>query len=154
MPFFFLKKDFDELDEKIKELDEKIIEIGKEIGESCKESSDTWHDNFDFEDGKRQQRMLSDRLRELVNIRNSAQIVKPSPLIDKVSLGKQVVVEDIETGNTEVLIIGSYMVLNRKKGTVSYNAPLGRLLIGASVGEIKRGVIVDREKSIKILKIE
>jgi transcription elongation GreA/GreB family factor len=87
---------------------------GKEMGKSCQEGAETFHDNFAYEDGKRQQYMLSGRIRELIRIRNQARVLLDPPRGDTVSIGRTVTVEDEHTGETRTIKIRSYMVLSKE----------------------------------------
>ena len=153
--YYFLKKDFEALNAEIEKIADKIKEIGKEMGKSCQEGAETFHDNFAYEDGERQQYMWSGRIRELVRIRNQAHVLLNPSRGDTVSIGRTVTIEDKHAGKTRAIKIGSYMVLAEKEEEViSYNAPLARMLIGARVGDIREGVIAGKKKRFRILKIE
>ncbi len=153
--YYFLKKDFKALNTEIEKIADKIKEIGKEMGKSCQEGAETFHDNFAYEDGERQQYMWSGRIRELIRIRNQARVILEPQKGDTVSIGCTVTVEDERTGETRTMKIGSYMVLAKEEGEViSYNAPLARMLIGARVGNMKESVIAGKKKQFRILKIE
>lgn len=151
--YYFLKEDFEDLIEKITGLTNQIRKIGQEMGASCKEGAETFHDNFAFEDGERQQYMLSKRLVELIRIRNNARVISPNKDSARVSIGKTIILKDEYTGKTQSVRIGSYMVL-KNGNAISYNSPLARILIGAKVGEIRNGKIGGREKKFSIIKIE
>jgi len=153
--FYFLKEDFEELNAQIEKLCKKIREIGQEMGKSCQEGAETFHDNFAHEDGERQQYMWSNRLRELIRIRNNACVVDPDSRDDKISIGRLVTIEDEATGKTSTFRIGSYMVLKvQERSTFSYNSPLVRMLIGAKKDETRKGVVAGKKKVFQILKIE
>lgn len=151
--FYFLREDFDELNRQISEICEKIREIGQEMGRSCREGAETFHDNFAYEDGERQQYMWSNRLRELIRIRNNAHVATPDLQSDRVSLGRVVTIEEETTRKVQTLRIGSYMVL-KGEGAISYNSPLGRFLVGAKVGEIRDGIVGGKRKVFKVLDIK
>jgi hypothetical protein len=74
--FYFLPEDFTALNARIAELTAVLREIG-EMGKSCQEGAETFHDNFAYEDGERQQRMWSRLRQELVRIRDRARVVCP-----------------------------------------------------------------------------
>jgi len=151
---YFLREDFDVLNTEINKIIDKIKEIGKEVGKSCQEGAETFHDNFALEDSHRQQYMWSTRLRELINIKNQARVIDPK-IGDKVSLGCTVTVKDENTGEVRVIKIGSFMVLKEHQGEViSYNAPLGSMLVGGRVGDTKKANISGKMKTLQILKIE
>jgi transcription elongation GreA/GreB family factor len=154
--YYFLKEDFEALNAEIEKIADKIKEIGKEMGKSCQEGAETFHDNFAYEDGERQQYMWSTRIRELIRIRNQACVLLDPPRGDTVSIGRTVIVKDEHTGETRAIKIGSYMVLSKEEGkeVISYNAPLARMLIGAQVGDIRDAVIAGKKKRFRVLKIE
>lgn len=153
---YFLREDFDKLNQKIVEVCKRMEKIGKEIGESCDEGSDTWHDNFAFEEGQRQQTMWSNHIRELIKIRNTATIVDPPRENDRVRIGKTVEFKDLITNEIERFQIGSFMVFRDQKKieAISYNAPLAKIIMGAQIGEIRKGQIAGKQKQFEILKIE
>lgn len=153
--FYFLREDFEGLNAEIEKIADKIKEIGKDMGQSCREGAETFHDNFAFEDGERQQYMWSTRLRQLISIRNQARVVESQRGV-KVSLGLSVTLKDVGTGKIRTIKIGSYMVFAKTEGkeVISYNAPLARMLIGGEVGEVREAVISGKKRSFHILKIE
>src|SRR3972149_4386566 len=151
--YYFLKEDFDALNLEIVKIADKIKEIGKEMGKSCQEGAETFHDNFAHDDGEPQQRMWSERIRELIRIRNQARIIEPQKH-NTVSIGQIVTMEDERTGEMRIIKIGSYMTFVKEDNAVSYIAPLSRMLIGGKAGEIKEAVIAGKKKSFRIIKIE
>lgn len=153
--FYFLREDFDGLNTEIEKVADKIKEIGKDMGQSCREGAETFHDNFAFEDGERQQYMWSTRLRQLIGIRNQARVVEPRKG-DKVSLGLLVTLKDTATCKVRTMRIGSYMVFAKREGEeiISYNAPLARMLIGAEIGDVREAIIGGKKRSFHILNIE
>lgn len=152
--YYFLKKDFEALSSEIEKIADRIKDIGKEMGKSCREGAETFHDNFAHEDGERQQYMWSSRLRELIRIRNQARIVEPQKS-DRISLGLTAIIKDMDTDETRTIKIGSYMTFaEQDKKTVSYNAPLARMLIHGKAGEMREAVIAGKKRRFLILKIE
>ncbi|MBU1038817.1 GreA/GreB family elongation factor [Patescibacteria group bacterium] len=157
MFYYFLKLDLINLEKKILEILEEIKKIGEKIGESCESGADTWHDNFDYEEGMRQMHMVSSHLKQLTNIRNKSKIITPTKSNDKVSIGKTVVclINDEEFSYT----ISSYMLLeenepaekNNKK--ISYISPMAKLLINHSIDDTYEGVINGKIKKLKIISI-
>lgn len=154
--YYFLKEDFEELGKEIEKICDKIKEIGQEMGRSCKEGAETFHDNFAYEDGERQQYMWSNKLRELINIRNNSRIVETPQQTEKVSIGKIVTVLDQTTNDVKTFKIGSYMIFKQKKESkvISYNSPLARLFINSQIGDIKKGMIGGKNNVFKILNIK
>lgn len=151
--YLFLEEDFKDLNEKITEIIKLLEKIGAEMGESTRQSSETWHDNFGFEEAKRQHDMFSGRLNELTDIRNKAKIVLPDLSNNTVAIGKIVVVRDEGTGETETYKIGSHMIFNRMHGYMSYSAPLAKIIIGSKAGDTKEGEIGGKKKIFKIITV-
>ena len=150
MKYYFLPEDFAELNNQIRSIADRIKNIGKEMGASCEEGAETFHDNFAFEDGERQQRMWSNRLRDLIRIQSSADICKPSKNYVSVHIGCKVTISDIENGEEKTIRIGSYMNFNGNE-SVSYNAPLARILMGKKAGELCKGKIAGKIKHYEII---
>lgn len=134
----FLLADYKRLEEEIDKLKTRIREIGKDMGDSCKEGAETFHDNFAYEQGERDQRMWSQKLRELERIKNLIQIVGPVSS-NKATIGKKVSIENCETGEKHSFVIGSYRTFDADR--ISYISPLAKLIIGASIGEKRAGEI-------------
>ncbi|MBW2217966.1 MAG: GreA/GreB family elongation factor [Deltaproteobacteria bacterium] len=152
MDYYFLRDDIEKLAGQIHKINARIKAIGKEMGASCEEGAETFHDNFAFEDGERQQQMWSKRLKELLDIYNHSQIYKSSGFAERVGIGREVTLADLDTGEEKTIKIGSYMSFNGN-GTVSYNAPLARILLGAEPGEVRKGEIAGRLKKFEIVEI-
>src|SRR3989344_1351490 len=136
---YFLEEDFRGLNQEIAHICDKIKDAGREMGLSCQEGAETFHDNFAYEEGERQQYMWSKRLREIIAIRNNSRVVTPDSGTTRVSLGKKVTIRDNATGETKTFKIGSFMVFSQETETISYPAPLARLVIGAEAGEMREG---------------
>jgi transcription elongation GreA/GreB family factor len=154
MTHYFLEGDLTDLSHRIEEVGQKIREFGKEMGRSCKEGAETYHDNFAFEDGERQQRMWGSELKKLVSIKNRARVISvPSSNIE-VAVGKRVTFRDEKTLEVRSYVIGSYLILTATKDRISYDSQLGRILVGNAVGEICEGFIAGKKTLLKILSIE
>ena len=146
---YFLQQDFDRLNLKITEICDKIKQIDQEMGESCREGAETFHDNFAYEDGERQQALLGGRLRQYISVRNNARIVKEEPQMNMVTIGKTVQLVD-ENNQPHTYRIGSYLTFEDDDVTISYNSPLARLIIGAKVGEKRSGSVGHSKKTFTI----
>lgn len=149
--YYFLPEDFEELSRQILEIADRIREIGRIMGESCEEGAETYHDNFAYEDGERQQYMWSKRLRELISVKNNARVITVEEKPGRVTLGCRVNVLDMEADTEKEFQIGSYITF--QNNAISYAAPVARMLIGARPGDIRRARIANREKEFEILNI-
>lgn len=151
MKYYFLQEDLDQLDLKITELKNKIKEEKKNKHISVTQSSETWHDNFGFEEAEKQINFLANEIIRLLDIKNRAFIINPKKG-KQVKIGSEVIYKD-ETGKELKVTIGSYLILQNKNNHISYQSPLGKILMNAKEGEIKKGLINGKEKNFIILKI-
>jgi transcription elongation GreA/GreB family factor len=152
MAYYFLPEDFKMLNRQIQGIISRIKAIGLEMGNSCQEGAETFHDNFAFEEGERQQFMWSKRLNELMAIKSEAVVFEPEGRSDRVAIGRKVLMADCDTGEEKTIFIGSYINFN-SNDKVSYQAPLARIILGAKVGDFRQGMIIDKKRSFEILEI-
>ncbi len=150
---FFLRSDFDALLRRIEELRATMRALGAEMGAACDQTSETFHDNFAYEDGERRQYMWGEELRKLTHMRDSAHIVGRPARADHVSLGRTVRVLDHQTEQERTFTVGSYLSFDADPSVVSYRAPLARIVRGAEVGDVCEGRIRGREVELEVLEI-
>ena len=144
--YFFLENDYKQLIAKINKVLIEIQRLGDEVGKSC-EQSESWHDNFCYEEGGRQQKMWISHLQFLRQIRENVEIIEPKNLPGVISIGSEV---EIETNDGKILKkrIGSYIAFATED--LSYESPLAKLLIGKKTGETVTGLINNKLISFKI----
>jgi transcription elongation GreA/GreB family factor len=137
----FLKKDAKGLEGKLRELSDDLKRVNEDSANWTRQSSETWHDNFGFEEGERQKRALMRRIDEMRAIK-SRMIIASAPEGDKVEVGTKVRIMD-ENRIERNFVISSYMVFSKKLvDELSYEAPIGKALMHHSKGdeiEIKTG---------------
>ena len=152
--FLFLRKDYLALEKNIDALKNNLKTVGFEVGEMSHQSSETWHDNYGFEEADRERKRLAGTLEELKKVYAQAEIVEPSVHAEHVSLGSKVTIQNVDTHEEKVVFVGSYMVLKKTDpNEFSYAAPFVAPLMGASVGEvreIKIGGVLSRIKVVDI----
>ncbi|HKK53959.1 MAG TPA: GreA/GreB family elongation factor [Patescibacteria group bacterium] len=129
--FIFLEEDYDYLIKKMNKIIVEINRLGQEIGESCDES-ETFHDNFDYEELGRQKEMWTQYLKKVEKTKDNAEIIKPNTANNIVSIGKKFRVES-SSGKVIEKIIGSYLTFTKDR--ISYLSPLARKIIGKKVGD-------------------
>jgi transcription elongation GreA/GreB family factor len=149
--YYFLPDDFQDLETAIQKIHDRLTTFGLEIGESCLEGSETFHDNFVYEDNSRLMRMWSQKMEQLSDIRKYAVIIAPPPST-RVSMGRTVTIKD-EEGKQQAMLIGSFMVFDRPD-RISYSSPLAKILIGASAGDVRTGKISEDMRSFEIIDVE
>jgi transcription elongation GreA/GreB family factor len=154
MPHLFLPADFERVNAQIEDLVGRMKALGQEMGLACQEGAETFHDNFAYEDGERQQRMWGERLRQLIQVRNNAIVVSPTEFEGVVSIGRRVTVRDVGSGEFRSFRVGSYWVFDDRDGSISYQAPIVRPLLGARVGELRESRIGGALREFEIVAIE
>ena len=150
--FSFLLADYQALQTSINNLKKQMSDIGKEMGASCQEGAETFHDNFVHEEGSRQLKMLSQRYRELIKIKESATIVTVSADNTHVAIGKNVTLHNLHDHTLSNVEIGSYMVLSESHA-ISYLSPLAQIILGAKVGEKREGMIGKSNMKYRIMEV-
>jgi len=157
--YYFTPDGMKRFEAELKRISDRVETEGLKAGAACQESAETWHDNFGFEDAKRQQAMWSHRLKEMVGVLRSAQVVDPA--IDLISpmvgICRTVSIRNLDTDERLTYKIGSYMVFPEKEAVVreiSYDSPIAQILGGATVGEIRSGLIDNKKHRFVVLKIE
>ena len=152
--YFFLKQDLEALDARIQELRDKLEETLKEGGESTRQSSETWHDNFPFEEAQRQFSLLAGQLQKLVDIRKKAKEADLPSDKNKVGIGSIVTIQNSATGEIKSFKIGSFAVFaDTGEKIISYDSPMARIIMGAKVGETRSGKIGKNNVKFKIVRI-
>lgn len=153
-PLLFLPKNFDALERNIEILKKRLMDVSSEAGVIAHQSSETWHDNYGFEEADRERRRITSELDKLLDIRSRAKVINPPRSSESVSIGTSVTIKNIGTGEERVILVGSYMVLEKTDpNEFSYAAPLIAPLVGASVGDIVEVDIHGKLSHIQIIEI-
>jgi transcription elongation GreA/GreB family factor len=150
--YYFTRAGFQRLREVIAAVEGRSDEALALMGEACSQSAETFHDNAGHEYGKAQAEMWGNRLGELRRILALAHVHDPAPTGDEVMFGRTVTFEDLASGETSTLTIGSYMIFD-EGDTISYVSPLALLLRGARAGDVKEGAIGDRSRRLRIISV-
>lgn len=161
--FLFLKSDLDWLDGEIERI-RRLVREAKELGqESTEQSSESWHDNYNFEESQRQLKMFLNMLGGLSKAKEFAVIVTPKDEPVRVGVGTHVAFrqqqilpgERLGNGWDDEFSIGSYMVSDalRELDFISYETPIGQALLGAGVGDERRVSIGREEFLLTVLNI-
>ncbi len=158
LKFFFTREDYDAFCRRIAEVEQKVKKYTLSVGTAVDSSGDAWHDALLY-DAQRMSESWSNELRNLLGIKRQAEIIEMSPPKDgKVCFGKVVKVLNLESKEVSLFKISSYVVAGSANQEeirkISYMSPLGKLLIGAEVGEVREGVVGNNKKRFEILEIE
>lgn len=129
-----LQEDYDLLLLEINKVDLRVKELRSIVRDSLSQSSETYHDNFDYEDGNRQ---LLIHEAELFRLRKIASTFHVKEAGDKVlsDLGTRFeILFENEPVTTIVTIGGTYVP--PASSNISYSSPLAQFLVGAKVGDV------------------
>jgi len=150
---YFLTEDLQALQNHIGKLEQDIESLKKEARETATQTSETWHDNFGFEDATKKMRGIKTRLDDLKLLLSSASVYVPDDDISQVDIGRHVVVFDELTNFKDKFKVGGFLVLDDSGDVVSYMAPLAQLIIGAKVGDIRDGIVNGTPRKVCIQEI-
>ena len=129
----------------------------KEVAQKIKEAREQGDlsENAEYDAAKDEQRDIEARIEELEKILKNAEVVVEDEVdLDKINIGCQVKILDVELNEElEYKIVGSTEA-NSLKGKISNESPVGKALIGSKVGdtvdvETQAGVI-----QYKVLEIQ
>ena len=110
----------------------------KEVAEKIKEAREQGDlsENAEYDAAKDEQRDIEARIEELEKILKNAEVVVEDEVdLDKINIGCQVRILDMEFNEElEYKIVGSTEA-NSLKGRISNESPVGKALIGCKVGD-------------------
>ena len=142
------------LEEELQDL--KVVKR-REIAQKIKEAREQGDlsENAEYDAAKDEQRDIEARIEEIELILKNAEVVVEDEVdLDKISVGCKVRILDIEFDEElEYKIVGSTEA-NSLKGTISNESPLGRALLGATIGDVVKVEAPVGELSYKVLEIQ
>ena len=112
-------------------------------------------ENAEYHAAKDEQRAIEARIDELEKILKNAEVIVEDEVdLDKINIGCQVKILDIEMNQElDYKIVGSTEA-NSLKGKISNESPVGRALIGAKTGDIVRVETPGGELEYQVLEIQ
>ena len=112
-------------------------------------------ENAEYDAAKAEQRDIEARIDELEKILKNAEVIVEDEVdLDKINIGCQVKILDIEMNQElDYKIVGSTEA-NSLKGKISNESPVGRALIGAKTGDIVRVETPGGELEYQVLEIQ
>lgn len=124
----------------------------KEVAEKIKEAREQGDlsENAEYDAAKDEQRDIELRIEEIEKILKNAEVVVEDEIdLDKINLGCKVTVYDFEfEEEMELKIVGSTEA-NSLEGKISNESPVGKALMGRTVGDV-----VEVEMPVGIMKYE
>lgn len=122
-----------------KELDLLKTVRRREVAERIKQALEFGDisENSEYEDAKNEQGFIESRILQIENILRNARVLDIGDVkTDTVSLGTRVLLEDAESGEElEYAIVGSAEA-DPDSARISDESPVGRALIGSTVGSV------------------
>jgi len=112
-------------------------------------------ENAEYEAAKEKQSLIEGKIQDLSAKLGECEIIEPSESDNgKVIFGRQVVLEDLETGEVITYrLVGPYEA-EVQAGTISVASPLGKALIGKEEGEEIRVQTPKGIRNLEILEIQ
>ena len=111
----------------------------KEVAQKIKEAREQGDlsENAEYDAAKDEQRDIEARIEELEKMLKNAEVVVEDEVdLDKINIGCQVKILDVEFNEElEYKIVGSTEA-NSLKGRISNESPVGKALIGSKVGDM------------------
>ena len=145
----------------LKKLEEELHDLKvvkrKEVAGKIKEAREQGDlsENAEYDAAKDEQRDIEARIEEIEKILKNAEVVVEDEVdLDKISVGCQVKILDIEFDEElEYKVVGSTEA-NSLTGRISNESPVGRAIMGASVGDIVTVETPAGDLQYKILEIQ
>ena len=129
----------------------------KEVAQKIKEAREQGDlsENAEYDAAKDEQRDIEARIEQIEKILKNAEVVVEEEVdLDKINIGCQVKILDMEFDEElDYKIVGSTEA-NSLKGKISNESPVGRALIGAKTGDIVRVETPGGELEYQVLEIQ
>ena len=147
--------------EGLKKLEDELQDLKvvkrREIAQKIKEAREQGDlsENAEYDAAKDEQRDIEARIEEIEKILKNAEVVVEEEVdLDKISIGCKVKILDCEFNDElEYKLVGSTEA-NSLKGKISNESPLGRALLGATVGQELKVEAPVGEVLYKVLEIQ
>ena len=144
----------------LKKLEDELQELKvvrrKEVAAKIKEAREQGdlYENAEYDAAKDEQRDIEARIEDIEKILKNAEVVVEEEVdLDKISIGCNVKILDIEFDEElEYKIVGSTEA-NSLKGKISNESPVGKALLGKQVGDIVKVETPGGEVEYKVLSI-
>ena len=113
-------------------------------------------ENGDYDAAKEKSGMTEAKIRDIEARLAMAEVIDPRKLgeeINRVVFGVSVKIEDIESGEQRTLSIFGAEESDIEKGWISFEAPLGKALIGKELGDVAKVPLPGGAREYEILEI-
>jgi transcription elongation factor GreA len=147
-------------EEGLKNLEEELAHLQnekrKEIAEKIKvaRSYGDLSENSEYDDAKNEQAIIEARITTIEAILKTAVIIDESNTSNEhVHLTSKVTIEFIESGKQAVYVIVGSNETNPKEGKISDESPIGKALMGRSLGDVIEVETPSGTRAFKIVEI-
>ena len=112
-------------------------------------------ENGDYDAAKEKSGMVEAKIRDSEARLSNAEVVDPRKLgtPTRVMFGVSVKLEDVDSGEQRVISLVGAEESDVEKGWISFEAPLGKGLIGKELGDVARVVLPGGAREFEILEI-
>jgi transcription elongation factor GreA len=112
-------------------------------------------ENGDYDAAKEKSGMTEAKIRDIEAKLATAEVIDPRKLgtPTRVVFGSSVKIEDIDSGDQKVISILGAEESDVERGWISFEAPLGKALIGKEVGDVARVNLPTGVKEFEVLEI-
>ncbi|MDR0948114.1 MAG: transcription elongation factor GreA [Lachnospiraceae bacterium] len=139
------------------ELHELKVVKRQEVAQKIKEAREQGDlsENAEYDAAKDEQRDIEARIEELEKILKNVEVVVEDEVnLDRINIGCKVRILDMDAGDElEYKIVGSTEA-NSLKGKISNESPVGKALIGKSVGDVAKVETQAGDFSYQVLEIQ
>jgi len=112
-------------------------------------------ENGDYDAAKEKSGMVEAKIRDIETKLSNADVIDPRrlPTSERVVFGVSVKISDVDSGEEKTLHIVGSDESDVQKGMISFESPLGKGLIGRSVGDVSRLQLPGGVKEVEILEV-
>lgn len=150
--FYFSREGIHKFSDQIKGIEKQIIDLQAKMDEFAKTGGNLWHDNFAYENARRDITMLSNRVGHFYYIRGRAEIIDYPKEVEHVQMGCRVTFRlDGKEDTYDVVGFGESDPDNKR---IAYNAPLAKVMILKKPGDKFTEKINGFEKRLEVIAIQ
>jgi transcription elongation factor GreA len=112
-------------------------------------------ENGDYDAAKEKSGMVEAKIRDIETRLAMAEVIDPRKLTitDRVVFGATVTIEDVDSGERRVISIYGAEESDIEKGWISFEAPLGKGLIGKELGDVVKVALPGGAREYEIVEL-
>ncbi|MCI5623496.1 transcription elongation factor GreA [Anaerostipes sp.] len=138
------------------ELQELKVVRRKEVAQKIKEAREQGDlsENAEYDAAKDEQRDIETRIEEIEKILKNAEVIDEKFKKGVISLGCEVVLEDITLGKEVTYHIVGSTEADILKNKISNEAPIGRALLGAKIGDVVQVEGINQVNEFRVIDVQ